>query len=69
MTLPHDVVMRVVLIGLASPRARDLQGVSRKKLVRIQNQERAAEDEANFLAGLFTSGMDDWEVVDIFNEP
>lgn len=45
------------------------QGISRKKIVRIQSQERAAEDEANFLANLFQSGMDDWEVVDIFNEP
>lgn len=44
------------------------QGTSRKKILRVERQERAAEDEANFLAKVFHSGMDDWEEVDIFNE-
>lgn len=46
-----------------------VQGISRRKIVRIQNQERAAEAESTYLANLFTTGMEDWEVVDIFNEP
>ena len=44
------------------------QGTSRKKILRVERQERAAEEEANFLAKIFHSGMDDWEEVDIFNE-
>ncbi|CAM9914597.1 unnamed protein product [Hapterophycus canaliculatus] len=44
------------------------RGTSRKKILRVERQERAAEDEANFLAKVFHSGMDDWEEVDIFNE-
>lgn len=44
------------------------QGTSRKKILRVERQERAAEEEANFLAKIFHSGMDDWEEVDIFSE-
>lgn len=45
-----------------------LQGTSRKKVMRAQRQERAAEAESNFMAQVFHSGMDDWEEVDIFAE-
>ncbi|CAM9366927.1 unnamed protein product [Ectocarpus sp. 12 AP-2014] len=44
------------------------RGTSRKKILRVERQERAAEDEAEFLAKVFHSGMDDWEEVDIFSE-
>lgn len=44
------------------------QGTSRKKIMRVERQERAAEEEANFIAQVFHTGMDDWEEVDIFNE-
>ena len=44
------------------------QGTSRKKIMRVERQERAAEEEANFIAQIFHTGMDDWEEVDIFNE-
>lgn len=45
-----------------------LQGTSRKRVMRVQRQERAAEAESNFIAQVFHSGMDDWEDVDIFAE-
>eukprot|EP00904_Undaria_pinnatifida_P004068 jgi/Undpi1/13662/HiC_scaffold_9.g03316.m1 len=44
------------------------RGTSRKKIMRVERQERAAEEEANFIAQIFHTGMDDWEEVDIFNE-
>ncbi|CAM9892157.1 unnamed protein product [Ascophyllum nodosum] len=44
------------------------KGTSRKKVMRVQRQERAAEAESNFMAQVFHTGMDDWEEDDIFAE-
>lgn len=45
-----------------------MQGISRKKVLRVERQERAAEAEAEFMAGMFQFGMDDWVEEDIFND-
>lgn len=45
------------------------QGTSRRRILKVARQERAAEVESNFMAEVFHSGMDDWEEVDILNEP
>ncbi|CAM9321836.1 unnamed protein product [Choristocarpus tenellus] len=40
------------------------KGTARKKVLREERAEAAAEREAAYLAKLFTTGMDDWEVDD-----
>ena len=66
--LPH--VLRAQTLGCATLHCILLppQGTSRKKVMRVQRQERAAEAESNFMAQVFHTGMDDWEEDDIFAE-
>lgn len=45
-----------------------VQGTPRKKMMRIQRQERAATAESDFMAQAFHSGLDDWEEVDVMND-
>ncbi|CAM9568188.1 unnamed protein product [Sphacelaria rigidula] len=44
------------------------RGVSRKKVMRVERQQKAAEAEAEYVAQIFHSGMDDWVQEDILNE-